>query len=101
MSADMFRKPWQSVSSAQGAALVQEVNAEISLDHPLNGMIDGAIARSSSADDVLFRLSDNRVADVHLTWTHKTERLPWPRHTIFASLAQWIEKVMIPVQGEQ
>jgi hypothetical protein len=40
-------------------------------------------------DDYLFQLDDGRYAHVHLTFSRKQERPPWPGTALFGSLADW------------
>jgi hypothetical protein len=65
------------------------------LGHPLHGITFSALACSQRADDVLFQLDDDRVVNVHLTWSRKTESPPFPSHDIFPNLDAWREQVML------
>src|SRR5260370_38469963 len=78
--------PWHAPSASAAQSLIVEAEEEIAADHPLKGMINGVLARSSASDDVLFELTDGRVANVHLTWIRKPEQSPWPGHTIFSNV---------------
>jgi hypothetical protein len=94
MKAAPLEESWENVSDEQSAAFLHEITAEMSSEHALYGIGLKAIGCSRSVDDVLFQLEDGRVADVHLTWSQKAERLPWPRYRIYANLAEWMEQVM-------
>ena len=91
-----FLEPWEQLPPDRAAALEAELQRELSPGHPLHGVTLSALACSHRADDVLFRLDDDRVADVHLTLSRKTERPPWPSHDIYPSLDAWREQVMLP-----
>jgi hypothetical protein len=71
------------------------------LQHPWYGTKLTAIAHSRAADDVLFRIEDGGVADVHLTWSGQVEQTPWPDHDVYASVEEWVQRVMIPAAHEE
>jgi hypothetical protein len=57
-----------------------------------------AIAKSRAQDDVLFRLTDGQVAEVHLTGRgSQGPDQRWPRTTIYPSIDAWAELRMRPV----
>jgi hypothetical protein len=91
-----FRKPWRDFASGEAEAFMNEVRIELTPGHPLHGVNLTAMARSDSTDDVLFRLDDGTLAEVHLTWRGSSEQLPWPRHRLYASIEEWVQQVMIP-----
>jgi hypothetical protein len=91
-----FLNPWAPLPSNRAAAFEAEIQRELSPEHPLHGITLSAIAHSQRADDALFRLDDDRVVGVHLTWSGKTEPPPWPTHNIYPSLDAWREHVMVP-----
>ena len=91
--------PWHAPSASAAQSLIAEAEEEIAADHPLKGMINGVLARSSASDDVLFELKDGRVANVHLTWSRKPEQSPWPRHTIFSNVDEWTDEILGPTAG--
>jgi hypothetical protein len=93
-----FSEPWREPVSSQAEAFLREIRTELSLGHPLHGANLKAIAHSVQADDVLFRLDDGRVCQVHLTWRKSAEQPPWPRHRVFSSLEDWVRQVMVPDQ---
>ncbi|WP_405874018.1 hypothetical protein OHB11_35835 [Streptomyces zaomyceticus] len=67
----------------------RELRRELSPEHPLHGVKATAVARCEGCDDVLFGVRDRPRpwAVVHLTWTGREERAPWPMTTQLASLA--------------
>jgi hypothetical protein len=89
----MFRASWppewqQVVDRAEQAELAAELGRETSLGHDLHGLTVRAIARNQGSDDVLFFLPDDRVADVHLTWSHETGTF-LPATKIYDDLDSW------------
>ena len=87
-------EPWMPIERPEEREAIQaEFHYELCESHPLFGLSVVALARRYDQDDVLFKLVDNRVAEVHLTWSRKPEPDPrWPRTTIFASVAVWAEE---------
>jgi hypothetical protein len=98
----MWPEPWAPIERPdKREALQAELHSELSASHPLFGLSVVALARRYDQDDVLFELSDGRVAEVHLTWSRKPERDPaWPRTTIFSSAAVWAERKARPLQED-
>jgi hypothetical protein len=91
-----FLEPWQHLSAEQAASFLREAQLEIAPGHQLHGLNLVPIAHARLADDVLFKLDDGRIADVHLTWRRGPDPPPWPSTRIFASFNEWSERVMIP-----
>jgi hypothetical protein len=91
-------EPWVPLQRDHEQMLLQtELNTELDEAHPLFGNPALAIARRYDRDDVLFQLSDGRVAEVHLTWRGARETDPrWPRTVIYASITHW-EAERIPL----
>lgn len=92
--------PWWSTEDQNDSfqeTFRKQLERELSPEHGLYSIPVKLIARGSG-DDALFQLLDdsNRVALVHLTWSQKQQQPPWPATTIFASLEQWSEAVMLP-----
>lgn len=67
-----------------------ELRRELHPGHPLHGAEVTAAARCEGCDDVLFRVTNRSFswAVVHLTWTGREERAPWPMTTPLATLAE-------------
>jgi hypothetical protein len=68
-----------------GQVFEREAAAEIAFGHELHGIALTGIAKCEGCDDVVFRASDDTFAIVHLSWTHKPDRPPWPRTTRLGS----------------
>jgi hypothetical protein len=90
--------PWHPVDDpAIRRSLLAELQRELPKGHVLTGASLTAIGRRQDRDDVLFALSDGRVAIVHLTWSGKCEPVPTsPWTMIFDSLNRFIEEEMKP-----
>ena len=76
---------------------LDELNKELSVDHPLYHKADKTVARCYSNDDVLFMLDDLSYAINHLTYS-KTNINGYPRYRCFpnaASVIEYIEKEYI------
>lgn len=84
---------WEMVDKAGTAfALMRELQRETGNErHVLNNRDQAfAIARSIGSDDVLFTLSDGRVAVVHLTWSGTSETDPiWPSTHVYDSILEF------------
>ena len=74
---------WRTQSRA---AMVAELERELSRDHPLHGLAVSPVAKCGHCDDVAYQLTDGTFVLVHLTWTRKEERSPSPR---WVSAADW------------
>lgn len=76
----------------QAKRLKEELARELPPGHVLDGVAATAIARRTDCDDVLFALSDDRFAVVHLTWSGSQETDPtWPATTIHETVQLWRE----------
>lgn len=73
-------RPWRSLfveGEAEFAAA--QLQRELIPGHPLYGINVTPLARRDDTNDILFALSDGRVAQVHLSWKNCpfTVELPW------------------------
>jgi hypothetical protein len=98
-------EPWYSVTdnSSLVEGLVRELGRELATGHPLYGLPVRTIGCRQDCDDVLFSIEDgtNRVAVVHLTWTHSPpERLPHPSTVLYPNLEEWFIVCMLPDHNE-
>ncbi len=94
--------PWHPVDDpAVRRSLLAVLQREIPKGHVLAGASLTVIGRRQDCDDVLFALSDGRVAIVHLIWSGKRERIPdSPRTKIFGSLDRFVEDAMKPAHRD-
>ena len=80
-----FHEPLMDIRDSEHAeAFTEELRSEVAEGHPLHGRSWRVIAKALPTDDVIVECEDH-VAVVHLTWTQKQERLPWPLTTFIAS----------------
>lgn len=77
--------PW--VRLPPETRLEVELHREMCDAHPLRFLDPKSVARRQDCDDVLFTLSDGRLAIVHLTWRRETNP-NWPAYTI---VSDWSE----------
>lgn len=94
--------PWHPVDDpAVRRSLLAEFQREIPKGHVLTGASLTVIGRRQDRDDVLFALSDGRVAIVHLTYSRNRERIPdYPRTRLFSSLERFVEEAMKPAHSD-
>ncbi|MGK5639196.1 hypothetical protein ACSNOK_12950 [Streptomyces sp. URMC 126] len=80
--------PWW-VPEGGMRAFERELRRELSPGHPLHGAEVVAVAVCEGCDDVLFEVANGPFpwAVVHLTWTGREERAPWPKTTPLAGPA--------------
>jgi hypothetical protein len=69
---------WHTVTPEVGDRLLAELQREIGPGHVLAGRSATVVRRCSSCDDVIFRIDNDAFAVVHLTWSGREERQPWP-----------------------
>lgn len=80
--------PWEDLRNAdedhvaQALALESELRVELASGHDLYGRAIAIIGRSCASDDVLVKVGEGW-ALVHLTWSGRPERSPYPRCTVF------------------
>lgn len=86
-----FLTPWHENKDDE---LIAELDREVPKGHVLHGLPVSVLGRRDDKDEVLFALQDGtgRLATVHLTFQVETD-VRWPSFAIFASEAEWIEKM--------
>jgi hypothetical protein len=89
-----FSDPWWDLRDGEEAeaqmrkVVTEELRREVGAGHPLADARATVVARCTACDDVALALSDGRLAVVHLTWSGRRERAPWPSTTVFGSVAE-------------
>jgi hypothetical protein len=80
---------WYGIESAtEREWAASELQRELCPEHILFGLEASAIGRRWRRDDLLFRLSDGRLAQVHLT--RRSETNPeWPDTQVYATFEDW------------
>ncbi len=84
---------WRPISFSD-QFFINELNLELTSNHPLYGKIKWAVARSISNDDVLFLDENNKWYIIHLTYS-KSNSLGYPKFKEFLDLdnvMQFIEE---------
>jgi len=94
----VWLEPWADTDQLDARyheSLRKQLEREVAPGHVMYGVPTKLIARGNG-DDALFQILDGsgRVAEVHLTWSSKQERLPWPDTAIYANLEEWAQKRM-------
>ena len=86
-------EPWGAISESQKAALKNELQAEVTLRHPLFGEQLEPIGRSFANDDVLFVGEGNKLVVVHLTWSGPGDHR-YPSTEFFDTWSEFASKKM-------
>jgi hypothetical protein len=93
---DEWLSPWEPIGGPRDAeVLSRELARECPKGHVLYGRAATFLARRQDCDDFLVRLEGGRMAVVHLTWSRETDPY-WPGTTLYESMAEWRDRVMIP-----
>ena len=80
---------WVGIASdSERRRLEAELCRELCPAHVLHGMEVTALGRRRLRDDVLFKLGDNRFAQVHLTYKEETDPR-WPWTDVFQTFEDW------------
>jgi hypothetical protein len=80
---------WSAIASmSERLSLEEELQRKLCLNHILYGVEGAAVGRRWRRDDVLFLLSDGRIAQVHLTRPPETDP-NFPDTQINASFEDW------------
>ena len=72
--------------------LARELVAELSSGYPLLGQALTIVAQARPQDEVVVT-TDSAVYLVHLTWTRRPERPPYPRVLAFQSAAEFEDTI--------
>lgn len=75
----------QLMATTVGSALVDQLRMEISPDHELTGKEVNPAYMCIRCDDVIFRVSDDQYARVHLMWAAGNQDATLPSTTVFDS----------------
>jgi hypothetical protein len=92
-----FQEPWCQFVPGQADAFLQELERELSPEHPLHGVKLIPLGHSGAADDALFEMGDGRLVQVHLTFSARTEQPALPFYRIYANADDWVRQVMLPL----
>lgn len=72
-------EPWWHPEDANLAAVRSELDSELSVGHALYRVPVDVRARCGGCDEVLLSVVDGTFALVHLTWSGRPEKPPYPR----------------------
>ncbi len=83
-----FKEPWEEAFNR--TQLVDELEKELSKDHYLYKFLGQfrSFATSGASDDVIFEIRKMGYVYVHLTWSGKNEKTPWPTYEMLSSEAK-------------
>jgi hypothetical protein len=95
-------EPWSPlVDSRHAAKLERELTKEVARGHVLFGRVARALAVRGDQDEVLFEVANPvQFAVVHLSWVAGSDRSPWPRTTLFQTIAEFVDTRMTPDHEE-
>ena len=94
----MYQEPWSDIKdypSAHRLALESELKKELSKGHVLFGLHIEVLAKREDNDDILVS-TDQGYFIVHLTWSGKQEKEPFPSIDHFES----VEKLKIKLASD-
>ncbi len=94
-----FRPPWIGVTKKERQQLEAELAQEVCLLHPLAALDREVVARRIDTDDILIAINPHlcECAQVHLTWSGKTEMNPEvPSMELQATFQDWVQERMLP-----
>jgi hypothetical protein len=63
-----WKAPWQSVDGDAAASMQAQLDREVGFRHPLRGKHARVLGRRIDNDDVVARLEDGTLVNVHLVW---------------------------------
>ncbi|MBD2756833.1 hypothetical protein [Spirosoma validum] len=88
-----MNRTWLAVSESQKSTLKNELQTEVTIQHPLFGWQLDPIGRSFATDDVLFIGEENKQGVVHLTWSGPGDH-QFPSTEFFATWSEFAAKKM-------
>ncbi|MDX2233880.1 MAG: hypothetical protein NW200_05225 [Hyphomonadaceae bacterium] len=81
---------WRAATADEAAGLARALRREMAPQHILHGRAFTVIARRDDADDVLLRLDDGEVAEMHLSWASQSTA-DFPGVILYLDFAHWQE----------
>lgn len=79
---------WIHLTPGDAERFEIELRQELCSEHVLYGVTVKALARKERRDDFLFRIPDECLAQVHLTWRYEASPL-FPSTDVFPSMDDW------------
>ena len=74
-----FLEPRCEFVPGQADAFLRELKCELAPDHPLYSVRLHPLGHSGASDDAIFEAEDDRIFQVHLTFSGRAEKTPLPR----------------------
>jgi len=93
-----FKPPWVGVTPTERQQLEAELAQEVCLLHPLAALDREVVARRIDTEDILIAINPHlcECAQVHLTWSGKTEMNPEvPSMELQATFQDWVQETML------
>ncbi len=93
-----FKLPWVGVTPKERQQLEAELAQEVCLLHPLAALDREVVARRIDTEDMLVAIDPHlcECAQVHLTWSGKTEMNPGvPSIELQATFQDWVQERML------
>src|SRR6266576_668394 len=93
-----FKPPWIGVTPKERQQLEAELAQEVCLLHSLAALDREVVARRTDTDDILVAINPHlcECAQVHLTWSGKTEMNPEvPSMELQATFQDWVQERML------
>ncbi|WP_076589159.1 hypothetical protein [Vibrio ostreicida] len=93
----MYIEPWNDIANYPNSyrtAVGAELDREIGCGHVLNKLNFELLAKRDDCDDVLLSSKD-RYFIVHLTWSGKAEKKPYPKTDVFDSREELDNKLRL------
>ena len=89
-----WKSPWKSVIDKEAESLAAELRREVGNDHSLFGLDYRVVGRRVDTDDIILLLPSGPLsfAVVHLTWSGKPEKAPFPYADFFGSAYEAFEE---------
>lgn len=81
---------WRPVEGDEAQGLARRLRADLAPAHILVGRTFEVIARREDADDVLLRLDDGEIAEMHMTWAKQASE-KFPGVLLFLDFTDWQE----------
>ena len=81
---------WRPVDAEEGDGLARQLKAELAPAHILRGRAFEVLARRDDADDLLLRLDDGEIAEMHMTWARQASET-FPGVLLFLDFTDWQE----------
>ncbi len=81
---------WRPVDEAEGEGLARQLRAELAPAHILRGRTFKVLGRRDDADDVLLRLDDGEIAEMHMTWAKQASHR-FPGVLLYLDFTDWQE----------